>query len=145
MIRLQPATAGLSKQFLRFVGVNTVAALVNIGTRLVASFFMLDALAVLAGFCTGLSTSYLLCRNLVFQPSETSQFSELIRFIIVNLVALGITYGTYQLLLSFLDKTTPMVPASPVTQTLAHAMAVAAPVIFSFFGQRTITFRQRPD
>lgn len=137
------ANLQLSTQFLRFLAANIVAALTNIATKLVSSFLITDPLAVLAGFCAGLSTSYLLCRNYVFQPSSGSQFSELARFTGVNLAALGITYGTYRQMLHLLHGSAGLDPSQPSTQTLAHAVGVGAPVIFSFLAQKTLTFRQR--
>jgi putative flippase GtrA len=133
----------VSGQFLRFLAANIVAALANISAKLASSFFIADPLAVLAGFCAGLSTSYVLCRNYVFAPSSGSQISEAARFTGVNLAALGITYGTYRQMLNLLHGSAGLDPSQLSTQTLAHAVGVGAPVIFSFLAQKTLTFRQR--
>ncbi|MFZ4804338.1 MAG: GtrA family protein [Synechococcus lacustris] len=143
MIRRKIASLQLSRQFLRFLVANGIAALANIATKLATSFLIADPLAVLAGFCVGLGSSYLLCRNYVFQPSSGSQLLEAARFTGVNLAALGITYGTYRQMLPLLQASAGLDPGQPSTQTLAHAIGVAAPVIFSFLAQRTLTFRQR--
>jgi len=129
-------------QFARFVAANSLAAMANIATKLVSGFVLIDPLAVLAGFCVGLSTSYLLCRRFVFQSTTRTQFSELAKFTAVNLAGLGITYSTYRHMLIILHDSARLDPTLPTTQTLAHAIGVGAPVILSFIAQKTITFRQ---
>lgn len=142
MIPRPPATFALPLQFLRFLAANTVAALANIASRWAASFVLHDAAAILIGFATGLFSSYLLCRSFVFQPSSTSLPGEMLRFTAVNIMALGIIYATYYQMLIVLRTAAAMAPESRSTQTLAHSIAVASPVLFSFFAQRRITFRQ---
>ncbi len=132
-----------SFQFLRFIAANCVAALANIVTKLVSSFLLIDPLAVLVGFCVGLSTSYLLCRNFVFQPTTGSKLSELARFTGVNLAGLGITYGVYRQMLATLHGSLHLDTSRMSTQALAHTIGVGAPVILSFVAQKTLTFRQR--
>jgi len=132
-----------TSQFARFVAVNILAAMANIGTRLASAFVLIDPLAVLAGFCAGLCSSYLLCRRFVFQPNNGPQISELAKFIAVNLAGLGITYATYRQMLLILHESCRLDPSLPTTQTLAHAIGVGAPVLLSFIAQKTITFRQR--
>ena len=74
----------LNPQFIRFIIANTLAALANIATRLVASQALLDTWALVAGFCAGLLTSYLLCRGFVFRTMRRASFSEIARFICIN-------------------------------------------------------------
>ena len=132
-----------ASQFARFIAVNVLAAIANIGTRLASAFVLIDSLAVLAGFCAGLCSSYLLCRRFVFQPSNGPQISELAKFIAVNLAGLGITYATYRQMLLILHESGRLDPTLPTTQTLAHTIGVGAPVILSFIAQKTFTFGQR--
>ena len=132
-----------STQFLRFAVVNSVAAVANIGTKTVCGFFLIDPLAVLVGFCVGLSSSYLLCRNYVFQPATGSNISEMARFTAVNMISLGITYGTYRHALVLLRGSFSLTESQPIVEALAYAIGVVAPVIFSFMAQKTLTLRQR--
>lgn len=132
-----------SSQFLRFIAANCVAAMANIGTKLAASFVLNDPLSVLAGFCVGLTTSYLLCRSFVFKPTTGSKMSEVARFTGVNIACLGITYGIYRQMLVVLRESLYLDASQPSAQVLAHAIGVGAPVILSFVAQKTLTFRQR--
>lgn len=133
----------LSTQFLRFVLANSFAAFINIITRLLGSLVMFDVWAVVAGFCAGLSTSYLLCRGFVFQTMRRASLPEILRFTVINLLALLLTWLVYHWSLQWLV-VARMGPATNQTlRTSAHALGVAAPVLFSFVAQKTFTFRQR--
>ncbi len=134
----------LSSQFIRFLLVNSVAAFFNIMTRLLSSFVFLDVWAVVAGFCAGLSTSYLLCRVYVFRNTmKPPSMAEVFRFILVNLIALILTWAIYQLSLQAFLLFTRKIASDQWMRTAAHTIGVAAPVAFSFAAQKTFTFRQR--
>lgn len=133
----------LSAQFVRFLLVNTFAAFINIITRLVGSFLMVDLWAVVAGFCAGLSTSYFLCRGFVFRTERRASVPEILRFTAVNLLALGLTWLVYHLSLQWFVAARIGPATNQSLRTGAHALGVAAPVLFSFVVQKTFTFRQR--
>ena len=134
----------LSQQFIRFLLANTVAAFVNIITRLLGSLFLLDGWAVVAGFFAGLSTSYVLCRGYVFRSTaKPPTWAEVFRFVVVNLFALLLTWAVYQLTLQGLLSFTKTVAPDQWMRTAAHTIGVAAPALFSFTAQKTFTFRQR--
>jgi putative flippase GtrA len=133
----------LSAQFLRFVLANSFAAGINIFTRFLGTLVMLDAWAVVAGFCAGLSTSYLLCRGFVFQAVSRATAAEVLRFTIINVLSLGLTWLVYHQSLQWLVSAQMGSANDQALRTSAHALGVAAPVLFSFVAQKTFTFRQR--
>ena len=133
----------LSAQFLRFVLVNSFAAFINIVTRLLSSLVIFDAWAVVAGFFAGFSTSYLLCRTFVFQTVRRASVHEIFRFTGVNVLALVLTWLVYYLSLQCLVAAQIGPATSQTLRRSAHALGVAAPVLFSFVAQKTFTFRQR--
>jgi len=135
----------LSRQFLRFVAANSLAAFINIITRLIGSLVMMDTWAVVAGFCAGLSTSYLLCRGFVFRTVRRVSLPEILRFTGINLVALVLTWLVYHLSLQWLVSAQIGSATNQTLRTGAHALGVATPVLFSFVAQKTFTFRQRLD
>jgi len=132
----------LSAQFLRFVLANSFAAGINIVTRFIGSLVVFDAWAVVAGFCAGLSTSYLLCRGFVFQTVRRASLPEILRFTVINLLALLLTWLVYHLSLQWLVAARVGSATDQTLRTGAHALGVAAPVLFSFVAQKTFTFRQ---
>ena len=123
----------------------SVAAGINIFTSLLGSLVMFDAWAVVAGFCAGLSTSYLLCRGFVFQTVRRASMAEVLRFTVINLLALVLTLLVYHLSLQWLVSARIGSATNQTLRTGAHALGVAAPVLFSFVAQKTFTFRQRLD
>ena len=133
----------LSRQFLRFVLANSFAAFINIITRLLTSMVMFDAWAVVAGFFAGLSSSYLLCRGFVFRTMRRASLPEILRFTGINLLALLLTWLVYHLSLQWLVAARIGPATNQTLRTSAHALGVAAPVLFSFLAQKTFTFRQR--
>jgi hypothetical protein len=133
----------LSAQFLRFLLANSFAACVNIMTRLFGSFFVFDSWAVIAGFCAGLSTSYILCRGFVFRTIRRASLPEILRFTCINLLALLLTWLVYHLALQWLVAARVAPATNQGLRTSAHALGVAAPAFFSFLAQKTFTFRQR--
>ena len=133
----------LSAQFLRFVAANSFAAFINIITRLIGSWVMLDSWAVVAGFCAGLATSYLLCRGFVFQSVRRASLPEILRFTGINLLALVLTWLVYHLSLQWLVAARIGPATNQSLRTSAHTLGVVAPVLFSFVAQKTFTFRQR--
>jgi putative flippase GtrA len=142
MIRRQLNLPGPKNQFFRFLLANTFAAMANIASKLVASFVLSDALAVIAGFLVGLSSSYILCRSYVFQSNQDARRSEAMRFTAINLMALAITYFTYKQMLAGFHLVAGLSQADRRVQTTAHAIGVAAPLAFSFIAQKTLTFHQ---
>lgn len=133
----------VSAQFIRFVLANAFAALVNIATRFIGSLVLLDMWAVVAGFCAGLSTSYLLSRGFVFRTMEGVTMSEMLKFTGINLLALVLTWTVYRQSLQWLLVARGGATPDQWLVTGAHAIGVAAPVLFSFVAQKTITFRQK--
>ena len=133
----------VTSQFLRFLLANSAAAGANIVTRLLSSCVFLDLWAVVAGFCVGLSTSYVLCRGFVFQSVRRASIPELLRFTGINLLALVITWIVYRFSLQLFLSLHGLTRADQLLQTGAHALGVVAPVLFSFVAQKTFTFRQR--
>jgi putative flippase GtrA len=134
--------ASLSRQFLRFVLVNSFAAFVNIISRLLCSLFVPEYWAVVAGFCMGISTSYVLCRGFVFQGTGSTSLPQMARFSVISLLSLSLTWAVYALTLKSFAAAWAVPASSQLVRTSAHVVGVAAPVIFSFLAQKTFTFRQ---
>lgn len=133
----------LSAQFFRFVLANSFAAFINILARFLGSLMMVDAWAVVAGFCAGLSASYMLSRGFVFQMERRASLSEILRFTGINLLALALTCLVYNLSLHWLVAAGMGSETNQMLRTSAHALGVAAPVLLSFVAQKTFTFHQR--
>jgi putative flippase GtrA len=133
----------ISKQFFRFLLANTLAAVLNIGTRFYFSLFTMDFVAVMLGFVAGLSSSYYLCRGFVFHSTRQISLSEALRFTLVNLFMLLITWSVYQASLMWFEAIWGDSLSNNSLRIAAHTIGVAAPVFVSFAAQKSFTFRQR--
>lgn len=131
------------KQFIRFIAANTVAAGANIGVKAISGSMVADALSIVFGFIAGLSTSYLLCRSIVFHAAKKAHLSEAARFALINLCGLAITFMIYYVLLMFLSKIPGFALSQQSQKVVAYTGGVAAPMLLSFLLQKTFTFRQK--
>ena len=80
---------GVSSQFLRFVAVGGVAALVNFGSRFFYSELMSYRAAIVVAYGTGMITAFVLSKYLVFRPSGRHTAKEFLYFGVVNLLAVA--------------------------------------------------------
>ncbi|MCP3871006.1 MAG: GtrA family protein [Gammaproteobacteria bacterium] len=125
-------------QFTRFALTGGVAALVNLGSRVVLSRFFSFEVAVVLAYLVGMLTAYTLARLFVFNASGRGIRSELIRFTLVNLVALVqvwvISVGLARLIF-------PALGFTWYPEPVAHFVGVLFPVITSYLGHRHYSFR----
>jgi len=125
-------------EFLRFVAVGGTAAAVNVGTRLIFSRFMAFEAAVVPAYLCGMATAFLLSRRFVFTGAAGGQVhGQALRFTLVNLVALAqvwlVSVGLARLVFPYLGFTLH-------ADTAAHMIAVASPIVTSYFGHKHFSF-----
>jgi len=126
-------------EFFRFLACGGVAAFVNIVARFVFSTFLVFEVAVLIAYAIGMVTAYVLFRKLVFGRSGRSVASEGYRFVLVNIVALGLVFSVSVLLARVVF---PLIQFQWHAQDIAHVIAVAVPAISSYVGHKRYTFRR---
>lgn len=133
---------GMSARFAKFVVVSGIAAMVNIGSRILFNLWMGYTPAILLAFCAGLVTAFFLNRLYVFRDTTNALHQQALWFIVVNLAAVAQTLAISLLLARIAF---PRLGWSWHPDTIAHAIGVAAPAISSFFGHRYLTFRITGD
>src|SRR5512134_531407 len=126
-------------QFLRFVLTGGFAAAVNIVSRYELTLALGFELAVLIAYVIGMVTAYALFRMLVFAPTGRSVASEVYRFVVVNLVALGLVWSVSIFLARILF---PAIQFTWHAEDIAHLIGVGVPALSSFIGHKKYTFRQ---
>jgi len=125
-------------EFLRFVAVGGLAASVNVGMRIVFSRVMVFEAAVVAAYGCGMVTAFLLNRWLVFtHAARAPAGGQAWRFVLVNLVALAQVWAVSEALLRLIF---PALGYGFHPQTCAHAIAVASPIVTSYFGHKHFSF-----
>lgn len=132
----------MTGQFLKFILVGGLAAVVNLVARYGFSRLMSFEWAVAAAFPLGLLTAFVLSRKLVFKSSGRPMKQEFAWFLTINLAAL------VQVWLISVGLARWLFPALKFTYyplELAHFVGVATPMITSYLGHKYLTFRQVPS
>lgn len=124
--------------FIRFLLTGGIAALVNIASRVLLSQLMRFEWAVVVAYLIGMSTAYFLARLFVFERSGQTITSEYTRFAIVNAVAIVQVWVISVALRNYIF---PWVGFAWHPELVAHVIAVASPVVTSYYGHKLFTFR----
>ena len=127
----------MSRQFLLFVLTSGIAAVANIGSRILFSRLVAFEWAVVLAFPIGLLTAFVLARLFVFGSSGGHVGTEFYRFLIVNLVALVLVWAISVGLARILF---PMIGFTWHAETVAHTIGVLAPAVTSFLGHKYYSF-----
>lgn len=129
-----------ARQFWAFVLVGGLAALVNWFSRITLSGQGISfEVAVVVAYLFGMATAYLLSRIFVFEKTGRSLASEIMRFTLVNLLALVVVFAVSVTLERW------ALPAMGWTwrpAEFAHAIGVLSPIVTSYLGHRYFTFSQ---
>ncbi len=125
-------------QFVRFALTGGVAALVNLASRYLLNLHMGFEIAVALAYLVGMLTAYGLARLFVFQASGRGVRSELVRFAIVNMVAL---VQVWVISVGLANLVFPAIGFTWHAKDIAHLIGVVSPVVTSYFGHRHYSFR----
>lgn len=122
----------------KFIAVGGFAALVNVLCRIIFDGVMPFDMAVVLAYIMGMATAYLMNRALVFQSPGAISARQIMRFTLVNLLALvvvwAVSVGLFRIVF-------PWIGFSWHAETVAHAIGVASPVLSSYALHRNYTFR----
>ena len=128
-----------SRQFIYFLCAGGIAAIINIFTRYLLSFYFNFEISIILAFLLGMFTAYILSKKFVFINSKQSQKRSLFIFSFVNLLAifqtLFISIIFNLILLNTFNK--------PILSNLiSHIIGVIFPVFTSFYGHKYFSFRE---
>ena len=127
-----------ARRALRYLACGGLAAAVNWGSRFAWSLTLPFGLAVVAAYATGMVTAFVLFRRFVFDASGSRLAAQARNFVIVNLLGVA---QTWVLAIVLVDRVLPAVRWTFQPEACGHAVAIAAPVVSSWFGHRYFTFR----
>lgn len=131
-------TPGTSRQFTVFLAAGGIAALANIGSRIIFSHWMPFAPAIVVAYAVGMLVAFVLNRMFVFQTPRHGLRHQLLWFTGVNVAAVAQTLGISLLLARWL---LPWWGIHRHVDTIAHVIGVAVPAVTSYLGHRYVTFR----
>lgn len=127
-----------SRRFVAFLLVSGIAAIANIGSRILFNLWTGYIPAILLAFCVGLCVAFVLNRLFVFRETVNPFHHQAFWFVVVNLAAVVQTLAVSLLLARVLF---PVIGFHWHADTIAHVVGVGAPVLTSFLGHKHLTFR----
>lgn len=130
----------LRTEFMQFLLVGGVAALVNFLARIAINQFLSFRFSVVLAYLVGMLTAFILSKLYVFEQSGRHHLHELRDFTLINILAVIqvwlISVGLAELLFPALGYTF-------FAPELAHLIGLAIPAITSYYGHKYFSFRKR--
>ncbi len=129
-------------QFIRFVLAGGVAAAANYGSRFAFSLWFPYPVAITLAYGVGMVIAFALMRQYVFSAGGQPLLAQVIKFALVNALAL---LQTLVISLALARWLLPWMGVQQHVESIAHLVGVLAPVFTSFLGHRHGTFaRAKP-
>lgn len=138
MIKRQHVNLLLSRQFGLFLVAGGVAALVHWGSRIWLNQFVHFKLALVFAYAIGIATAFTLNKVMVFPESGRALRAEINYFVFFNVAAFPLVWGASVFLA---DYALPRFGLSWHVREIAHAIAIALPLVLNFYLHKFITFR----
>jgi putative flippase GtrA len=130
----------LSAQFLRFLAVGATAAAVNWLARIILSLWLPFAATVALAYAAGIAVAFLLNLRFVFPQADRPRHLLLRDFIAVNALSFPLVWLTAVVLLALFTHAGWTWHAAEI----AHAIALALPVLAVFLVYKLRVFSTRP-
>lgn len=131
-------SVGLSRQFVAFLAAGGIAAMANIGSRIIFSHWLPFAAAIVTAYVVGMIVAFVLFRLFVFGTPQHDLRRQVVYFTGVNIAAVLQVLGISLLLARWL---LPRWGFHQHVDTIAHTVGVAVPALTSYIGHRFFTFR----
>jgi putative flippase GtrA len=128
-----------TKQFLGFLAVGGLAALLHWLARLLLSVWLPFSWAVIMAYGIGMLVAFLLNSFFVFPKSKKTRRTQARDFVLVNLSFLPLVWLTSVQVNNWL-KTFGMIRHS---EELAHAIAIPLPMLATFLIYKFFTFKEK--
>jgi putative flippase GtrA len=124
-------------EFVRFIAIGGLAALVNLISRYLLDFVMPFEAAVVLAYMVGMVFAFFLFQKLIFGGSGGLKSRRVIRFVQVNLLGAGLAWAVSSLMARVV---LPALGWDFHPFEVAHFVGVAAPAISSYFLHKHYTF-----
>ncbi len=127
----------LSVQFVRFLVVGGVAALLNWVACILLSRWLAFAWAVALAYGVGMGVAFVLNRLLVFPHSSKPAHRQLRDFVLVNACSFPVVWGSSIAIEAGLR----YAGLRDHTQAIAHAISIASPMLATFLIYKFVAFK----
>jgi len=125
------------RRILLFLLAGSIAAVVNILSRIVFNWAMRYEIAIIVAYLCGMTTAYILNKVFVFDASGRGVSNEYLRFTLVNLIAVAQVWIVSVVLARIVF---PATGFGWHSETIAHVIGVAVPIFTSYLGHKHFTF-----
>jgi putative flippase GtrA len=129
-------------EFMQFLLVGGVAALVNFLSRIAFNYFVSFAVAVVLAYLVGMTTAFILSKFYVFEKSGRHHLHELRDFTIVNLIA---AVQVWLISVGLAEYAFPAIGFHFYAPEVAHLIGLGVPAITSYYGHKHFSFRKHPS
>jgi putative flippase GtrA len=127
-----------ARRFASFTITGGIAAVCNLGARLLLSRVMRYELAVLFAYLIGVVVAFVLARSFVFEKGGSGWHGQLARFAIVNVFGFAqvwlISVGLVRLVF-------PWMAFHWHPEDVGHLIGVASPVFVSYYAHKHFSFK----
>lgn len=127
-------------EFVQFLLVGGVAALVNFLARIIINNFVTFAVAVVLAYLVGMLTAFVLSKWFVFEKSGRHHLHELRDFTLVNLVA---AVQVWAISVGLEHYVFPAMGFHFYAPEVAHLIGLSIPAVTSYYGHKHFSFRKR--
>jgi putative flippase GtrA len=128
----------MSLQFTYFLLSGGIASLINWSSRFLFSQYFNFKISVIFAFLIGLLSGFILMRLFVFKSTKNPMKLQVIRYLIINFLAL---VQTVLVSVLFLNLMAGVLESKDTSEAIAHALGIAVPVFTSYLGHKYFTFR----
>jgi putative flippase GtrA len=125
------------RRFALFLAASSIAALVNILSRIAINTVVSYEVAIVLAYLAGMTTAYVLNKFFVFLSADRQISAEYARFALVNLIAIVQVWCVSIALARWLF---PVIGFTWHAETVAHIIGVASPAYTSYLGHRYFSF-----
>ena len=128
----------VTKEIPLFVLAGSIAALINIISRIILTIFLDFEISVFISYLLAMITSFLLQRKYVFKSTKKSYKRSFAGFLLVHFVTLLQVWIVSFLLKFWLIN---FISSVTIVEFIAHVFGLGIPAFTSYFGHKYITFR----
>ena len=125
------------KQFILFICTGGVAALVNIISRVLLSYYLAFEFSVVIAYLFAIITAYSLAKIFVFKNKKVKTYRSFAIFFLVNIFAIFQTWIVSIFLRNYLFE---IININSNRDLFAHIVGVCVPVFSSYYGHKYLTF-----
>lgn len=127
-----------SKEFLRFLLAGGIAVIVNFLSRIFFNLWFDFSTSVYLAFVAGMVTAFFFKKQFVFTEGRQPITHSIGFFIVVNIIGFLQTLAVTMALLHYV---LPYLGIVKMTNEIAHAIGIIAPIITSYIGHKRLSFR----